>query len=129
MLTFHHIEDIEVIFWTYIVIHVVYLTMFNMICFSNLHVFLICRLDYSGIAFLIVGSFIPYLYYGFYCMKTSRIVYMVTISTLGTLCIIISLWDKFSTPKFRPLRAGKYFLLYSITQKLHSFFPFLLQFA
>jgi len=69
------------------------------------------RLDYSGIAFLIVGSFIPYLYYGFYCMKTSRIVYMVTISTLGTLCIIISLWDKFSTPKFRPLRAGLFLTL------------------
>ena len=68
------------------------------------------RLDYSGIAFLIVGSFIPCLYYGFYCRKTTQIAYMVTVATLGTLCIIISLWDKFGTPKYRPLRAGKFSL-------------------
>ena len=67
-----------------------------------------CRLDYSGIAFLIVGSFIPCLYYGFYCRRTTQIIYMVTVSTLGILCIIISLWDKFGTPKYRPLRAGKF---------------------
>ncbi|PFX18714.1 adiponectin receptor protein 1-like [Stylophora pistillata] len=64
------------------------------------------RLDYSGIALLIMGSFIPPLYYGFYCSRILKIIYMSLILTLGILCIIVSLWSKFSTPKYRGLRAG-----------------------
>lgn len=64
------------------------------------------RLDYSGIALLIMGSFIPPLYYGFYCSRVLKIVYMSIICTLGILCIIVSLWSKFNTPKYRVLRAG-----------------------
>lgn len=64
------------------------------------------RLDYSGIALLIMGSFVPPLYYGFYCSRTLKIAYMSVICSLGIMCIIVSLWSKFNTPKYRVLRAG-----------------------
>ena len=32
------------------------------------------KLDYCGIAFLIVGSFVPWLYYSFYCDYTPKVV-------------------------------------------------------
>lgn len=56
---------------------------------------------------MIMGSFVPAMYYGFYCRYTEKIVYLVGILTLGITCIVVSLWDKFATPRYRPLRAGK----------------------
>lgn len=64
------------------------------------------RLDYSGIALLIMGSFVPPLYYGFYCSRALKIAYMSVICSLGVMCTIVSLWSKFNTPKYRVLRAG-----------------------
>lgn len=64
------------------------------------------KLDYCGIAFLTMGSFVPWLYYGFYCQMGVKIIYMVLTFSLGTACIIVSLWDKFSEPRFRALRAA-----------------------
>lgn len=37
------------------------------------------KLDYSGIVFLIVGSYMPALYYGFFCMPKLMAVYMSTV--------------------------------------------------
>lgn len=64
------------------------------------------KLDYCGIAFLTMGSFVPWLYYGFYCQMGVKIIYMVLTFSLGTACIVVSLWDKFSEPRFRALRAA-----------------------
>ncbi|KAJ7373754.1 Adiponectin receptor protein 2 [Desmophyllum pertusum] len=64
------------------------------------------RLDYSGIAMLIMGSFVPPLYYGFYCSRVLQIAYMSLICSLGVTCIIVSLWSKFNRPKYRMLRTG-----------------------
>ena len=64
------------------------------------------KLDYMGISLLIVGSFIPWIYYGFYCRPGPTISYITLISVLGVGAIIISLWDKFGESRFRPLRAG-----------------------
>ena len=36
---------------------------------------------------------------------------MVTVSVLGTLCIVVSMFDKFAQPAFRPLRALVFILL------------------
>lgn len=73
---------------------------------TNVIDFFLDRLDYSGIAMLIMGSFVPPLYYGFYCSRVLKIVYMSVICSLGIMCIIVSLWSKFNTPKYRVLRAG-----------------------
>ncbi|PAV59612.1 hypothetical protein WR25_08201 isoform C [Diploscapter pachys] len=67
---------------------------------------LFCKLDYMGISLLIVGSFIPWIYYGFYCRREPKITYIAMVCVLGAGAIIVSLWDKFSEPLFRPFRAG-----------------------
>lgn len=54
-----------------------------------------------------MGSFVPWLYYAFYCEPIPKIAYLILIAILGTACIVVSLWDKFSEPQFRAIRAGK----------------------
>ena len=41
------------------------------------------KLDYCGIAILTMGSFVPWLYYGFYCQFFAKIFYLVAILLLG----------------------------------------------
>lgn len=53
-----------------------------------------------------MGSFVPWLYYGFYCHYEHKLVYLSVVLVLGVLSIIVSLYDKFSEPNLRPLRAG-----------------------
>ncbi|XP_046671583.1 LOW QUALITY PROTEIN: adiponectin receptor protein-like [Homalodisca vitripennis] len=67
---------------------------------------LFSKLDYCGIALLITGSFVPWLYYGFYCHFQSKVIYLSVVITLGLSAMIVSLWDRFSEPAFRPIRAG-----------------------
>lgn len=64
------------------------------------------RLDYCGIALLIMGSFVPWVYYGFYCHYEHKVIYLSVVMVLGIVSIVVSLWDKFSEPNLRPLRAG-----------------------
>uniref|UniRef100_A0A0N4W6I9 Adiponectin receptor protein n=1 Tax=Haemonchus placei TaxID=6290 RepID=A0A0N4W6I9_HAEPC len=75
-------------------------------CHSDTVGKLFSKLDYAGIALLIIGSFIPWVYYAFYCRPQPMIIYITMISVLGLLAMIVSLWDKFAQPAFRPLRAG-----------------------
>jgi adiponectin receptor len=63
------------------------------------------KLDYCGISILIISSFIPWIYYGFYCEFGTKIAYLLITISLGTGCIIVSMWDKFSTPEYRTYRA------------------------
>lgn len=35
-----------------------------------------------------------------------QVVYLVIVVSLGVLAVVVSLWDKFGTPRYRPLRAG-----------------------
>lgn len=67
---------------------------------------LFSKLDYSGITMLIVGSFIPFIYYGFYCRTLPTVIYTTMITSLGIAALVVSLWDKFAEPKFRPIRAS-----------------------
>lgn len=69
------------------------------------------KLDYCGIALLTMGSFVPWLYYSFYCRMETKITYLALIFVLGTFCIVVSMWDKFAEPKFRPVRAGTFMAL------------------
>lgn len=65
------------------------------------------RLDYSGIALLIMGSFVPWLYYSFYCSPQPRLIYLSIVCVLGISAIIVAQWDRFATPKHRQTRAGR----------------------
>ncbi|ELK28234.1 PREDICTED: adiponectin receptor protein 1 [Myotis davidii] len=64
------------------------------------------KLDYSGIAILIMGSFVPWLYYSFYCSPQSRLIYLSIICVLGISAIIVAQWDRFAMPQHRQTRAG-----------------------
>lgn len=85
------------------------------------------RLDYCGIAILTMGSFVPWLYYNFYCRLGLKIIYMGLTFSLGTTCIIVSLWNKFSEPRFRALRAGKIHRVILAFCKFNTFFQKLLE--
>ncbi|CAF2398885.1 unnamed protein product [Rotaria sp. Silwood2] len=63
------------------------------------------KLDYCGISILIIASFIPWLYYGFYCEFGTKVAYLLITILLGTGCIIVSMWDKFAAPEYRTCRA------------------------
>ena len=82
---------------------------------------LFSRLDYTGIAILITGSSIPAYYYGFYCSLMAQFVHIGVISVLCIACVIISLWKKFGTPKYRPLRFATFVLfgLYGFIPGIH----------
>ncbi|KAL2393961.1 ADIPOR-like receptor SPBC12C2.09c [Exophiala dermatitidis] len=63
------------------------------------------QLDYAGIAVLITGSFIPSVYYGFWCDFTRQLTYWIMICTLGIACTAVSVLPRFRTPAWRPYRA------------------------
>jgi adiponectin receptor len=84
------------------------------------------KLDYTGIVFLIVGSYVPAMYYGFFCHPFLLTVYLSAVSSpslpivpeirvyfdrrmqivfLGTGCLVVSWFEHFRTPAWRPYRA------------------------
>lgn len=85
---------------------------------------LFSKLDYCGIALLIIGSFVPWLYYGFYCDTQPKLIYLTVVIVLGIAAVVVSLWDKFGEPRFRPLRAGVFtgFGLSGVVPALHYLF-------
>lgn len=70
-----------------------------------------------------MGSFVPWLYYSFYCDVVPQIFYFILIFTLGGICIFVSMWDKFSDPKFRPVRAGESFSVLPFFKEYALMFP------
>lgn len=62
------------------------------------------KADYIGIVALIIGSFIPALYYGFYCSLVLKIVYICAITLLGGVTVAISLHKRFASPQYRYFR-------------------------
>ncbi|KAK9130296.1 hypothetical protein Sjap_010783 [Stephania japonica] len=75
-------------------------------CHSRRLYFFFWRLDYAGISLMIVSSFVPPLYYAFFCHPNARLFYLTTITTLGIFAVIMLLAPALSTPRFRPLRAS-----------------------
>jgi len=65
-------------------------------------------LDYCGIIVLIVGSFVPCLYYGFYCEKLFQIVYVAGIIFGGIATAVVVLSPDFNTPAYRGARAAAF---------------------
>ncbi|KAJ1331449.1 adiponectin receptor [Microdochium nivale] len=64
------------------------------------------KLDYSGIVLLIVGSYVPALYYALFCQPKLMKIYLAGIISLGAACGTVSWVEKFRTPAWRPYRAG-----------------------
>ncbi|KAI2471185.1 HlyIII-domain-containing protein [Annulohypoxylon bovei var. microspora] len=66
------------------------------------------KLDYSGIVFLIVGSYVPALYYALFCLPNLMTVYLYGIFLLGFGCGLVSWVERFRTPRWRPYRAAMF---------------------
>lgn len=79
--------------------HAYYQHSYGVFCWTS-------KLDYTGIAFMIVGSFIPWVYYVFYCEPTIQLTYITSITVLGVACMLVSCLDRFAQPAYRPVRAG-----------------------
>ncbi|XP_066251804.1 adiponectin receptor protein isoform X1 [Euwallacea similis] len=90
-------------------------------CHSQFVGKLFSKLDYCGIALLIMGSFVPWLYYGFYCHFKPKVIYLSVVCALGITSIMVSLWDKFSESGWRPFRAAVFmtFGLSGIVPAIH----------
>eukprot|EP00092_Neocalanus_flemingeri_P016466 GFUD01017819.1.p1 GENE.GFUD01017819.1~~GFUD01017819.1.p1 ORF type:complete len:462 (-),score=121.18 GFUD01017819.1:826-2211(-) len=81
-------------------------SLFHTVCCHSEHISkLFCKLDYVGISLLTVGSFVPWIYYGFYCQFVPKVVYLTIISILGICAIIVTMMDRFSSTAYRPVRA------------------------
>ncbi|ROW09798.1 hypothetical protein VMCG_02175 [Cytospora schulzeri] len=63
------------------------------------------KLDYTGIVYLILGSYVPAMHYGFYCLPSLMQLYLSTICLLGLGCLTVSWFEHFRTPEWRPYRA------------------------
>lgn len=94
------------------------------------------KLDYVGIVCLITGSFIPSIFYGFYCHPHQQEFYWTMVGTLssalcqcswkfqicslGLGCSAVSIFERFRTPTWRPYRAGMF-----VAMGLSAVFPVL----
>ncbi|KAF9372796.1 hypothetical protein CPB97_001006 [Podila verticillata] len=63
------------------------------------------RCDYVGIVFLIVGSYYPAIFYGFYCHQALQIMYLTLITVFGAATIVAVIRPKFRTPQYRWVRS------------------------
>ncbi|KAG6523052.1 heptahelical transmembrane protein ADIPOR1-like [Zingiber officinale] len=74
-------------------------------CHSHrLNLFLL-RMDYVGIAVMIVASFFPPIYYVFQCDPHWQVTYLVAISAMGFVTVFTLLSPQLSTGEFRAYRA------------------------
>ncbi|WVZ90353.1 hypothetical protein U9M48_036662 [Paspalum notatum var. saurae] len=76
------------------------------LCHSERTAYVTLRLDYAGIATLIVTSFYPLAYYSFLCHPALQRLYMGSITALGAAAVTASLVPAFQAPELRPLRAA-----------------------
>ncbi|KAJ3411116.1 hypothetical protein HDV05_002725 [Chytridiales sp. JEL 0842] len=67
--------------------------------------------DYVVFLVFIAGSFVPYVYYGFYCDPKLQRFYITLLTVLGSLTIFITSSARFSTPKYRYLRTSLFVTL------------------
>lgn len=80
------------------------------------------RADYAGIVLLIVGSFVPTLYYSFYCHVELMTLYLSTIVILGTITLSFCILERFSLPEYRATRTLMFVLLglFGVVPMIHA---------
>ncbi|EAZ20641.1 hypothetical protein OsJ_36257 [Oryza sativa Japonica Group] len=77
-----------------------------LLCHSERANYVTLRLDYAGIAALIVASFLPIVHYSFLCDPWLRRAYTAAIACAGAATVTASLVPAFQSPRLRPLRAA-----------------------
>ncbi|PRP78735.1 putative hemolysin-III channel protein Izh2 [Planoprotostelium fungivorum] len=69
------------------------------------------RLDYLGIVILIVGSFYPAVYYGFYLHPYLQVFYIVLITVFGAATVYVVVAPHYRTPTYRWMRTSMFLAL------------------
>ncbi|KAJ6543820.1 hemolysin-III related-domain-containing protein [Mycena sp. CBHHK59/15] len=67
--------------------------------------------DYSGIVVLIVGSFYPAVYFGFFCQSRLQVLYITLITCMGLGAAYIVLNPEYAKPTHRGARTGVFIAL------------------
>ncbi|KZS88369.1 HlyIII-domain-containing protein [Sistotremastrum niveocremeum HHB9708] len=113
----HHIAQYPTAMWLDRAAFAVFLVMavFCLLCSATFHA-VACHsqeiarqynaLDYAGIISLIVGSFYPAVYYGFFCQPTYQVFYLGGITLAGIGAAVIVLAPRYATPAYRPIRTA-----------------------
>lgn len=78
--------------------------------------------DYCGISSLIIGSFIPPVYFAFGCQPYARIGYLTMIGMLGGVSIVAPFFRFFDKPEFHSKRVAMYCLTVAsgVVPSLHA---------
>ncbi|KAJ3302836.1 hypothetical protein HDV03_004525 [Kappamyces sp. JEL0829] len=86
-------------------------TLFHLCCCHSKRVSMVTnKADYIGIVALQVGSFVPAIYYGFYCDAFYQTLYITSIVLLGLVTIYVTVGPKFASAQYRWLRTGLFTL-------------------
>ncbi|KAL1819629.1 heptahelical transmembrane protein 1 [Daucus carota subsp. sativus] len=91
-------------------------------CHSHPMNILMLRIDYVGIAVMIITSFFPPIYYIFQCSPHWQILYLSGITIMGIFTIVTLLSPVFSTNKFRSFRASLFVAmgLFGLVPAVHA---------
>ena len=63
------------------------------------------KMDYLGITAMIVGSYVPWVHFSFYCRFAWRTAYNSAIVVLAVACVVVSMCKRFGKAKYRCFRA------------------------
>ncbi|KAI1298767.1 Adiponectin receptor protein [Halotydeus destructor] len=81
-------------------------TVFHTFCCHSHETSKLCsKLDYCGISLLATGSFVPWIYYAFYCNASLKLIYLSLVPISGLAVIAFSLMEHFGSPEYRSVRA------------------------
>ncbi|CAE7215443.1 hypothetical protein P3342_012869 [Pyrenophora teres f. teres] len=80
----------------------------TLLCHSQAYESLCVRLDFVAIVMQIVGSFVPGLYFGFYCEPHLQKLYWTMIITLGALTVTAVIHPSLQGSKWRSLRLSTF---------------------
>ncbi|KAK8806989.1 hypothetical protein WA158_003748 [Blastocystis sp. Blastoise] len=64
------------------------------------------RMDYLGISVLISGSYVPIIYYAFYCEPFYMKLYLGIVFFLNLANVLVMITPKFRSPEYRPVRSA-----------------------
>lgn len=81
-------------------------------------------LDFTGIAALVLGSYFPPVFYGFYCFPFWQRLYITSISLLGTVTLVAPWFRFFHSQRYLGVRVSLYAMVAvaGIVPAVHSYF-------
>ena len=93
-------------------------------CVSFLVENIVQTLDYCGVTILVTGSYIPIIYYSFYCYPTYQKMHLAIIIVLNILNLSVMATPKYRAPETRPVRAIAYIVVasYVVIAMTHLYF-------